>query len=326
MILNKLKKAFKANRLYLQDFIGSINSKKRYTVVNYSSDALSYTRSYYFTKFFKSTGYKFSTYKPSIAFFETHGNRTELEKSDAKIKIFFSGENVHSDVSPTARLYEDYCLDLVDLYDYLNKSNYIRFPLWLEYFFSPKADKDQIKKMVDDFNSRTFNKTEFCSLVAAHDKTGVRQNLLAHVNKIGQVHCPGKFAHNDDTLSAVYNDDKALYLNRYRFNLCPENDAFHGYVTEKIFQAFWSDCIPIYWGADTSPEPCVINPDSFIFFDRENPFEAMEKIRLLETNEKLYSEFKRNPRLCDGATDWIFSTMSQLQDKIDQLLISKDLQ
>ena len=238
---------------YILYLIKSINGKKRFNVVNFSSNASTYYTNYYFSRLFRPGFFQYSTYKPDIVFFETHGDRSEIEKSNSKIKILFTGENVHSIVSPTAKAYDDYCLQTVDLalgFDYMQEPNYIRFPLWLQYFFEPVLDMDSIQKKVTEFNTRSFTKNKFCSLVSTHDKTGIREKILGEITRIGEVDCPGRFWHNDDTLRLLFNDDKESYLNQYKFNLCPENDAFHGYVTEKIFQAFWSDCIPIYWGAD----------------------------------------------------------------------------
>ena len=42
--------------------------------------------------------------------------------------------------------------------------------------------------------------------------------------------------------------DKYATLSKYRFTLCFENAIFPGYLTEKIFDAFISKCIPIYLG------------------------------------------------------------------------------
>jgi len=38
-------------------------------------------------------------------------------------------------------------------------------------------------------------------------------------------------------------------ISKYKFNFCPENSMFNGYVTEKPFQAMLSGSIPIYKGA-----------------------------------------------------------------------------
>ena len=54
---------------------------------------------------------------------------------------------------------------------------------------------------------------------------------------------------------------------RYEFALCFENMAMLGYITEKIFDALFSGCIPIYWGApditDYIPSDCFVDRRQF---------------------------------------------------------------
>jgi hypothetical protein len=38
-------------------------------------------------------------------------------------------------------------------------------------------------------------------------------------------------------------------VSKYKFNFCPENSKFNGYLTEKPLQAMIAGCIPIYLGA-----------------------------------------------------------------------------
>jgi hypothetical protein len=55
------------------------------------------------------------------------------------------------------------------------------------------------------------------------------------VNNIGRVIPPGGQAKYD-------------FIRGYKFNLCFENKSVEGYTTEKLVEAMWARCIPIYWG------------------------------------------------------------------------------
>ena len=61
--------------------------------------------------------------------------------------------------------------------------------------------------------------------------------------------------------------NKTEVYQQYDFALCFENMAMAGYISEKIFDAFFSGCIPIYWGAsdirEYIPENCFVPTDSF---------------------------------------------------------------
>lgn len=61
--------------------------------------------------------------------------------------------------------------------------------------------------------------------------------------------------------------NKSDVYGRYSFALCYENMAMSGYITEKIFDALFSGCVPIYWGApnisDFIPADCFIDRREF---------------------------------------------------------------
>lgn len=57
-------------------------------------------------------------------------------------------------------------------------------------------------------------------------------------------------------------------MRKYRFAVCYENvKDMSGYITEKMFDCFFSGCIPIYWGAsnitDYIPKECFIDRREF---------------------------------------------------------------
>ena len=75
----------------------------------------------------------------------------------------------------------------------------------------------------------------------------------------------------------------------YKFTICYENiKEESGYITEKIFDAFFAGCIPIYWGAkniqDHIPKECFIDKRNFNSY--EEIFEYIKKM-----NEKTYMAY-----------------------------------
>ena len=75
---------------------------------------------------------------------------------------------------------------------------------------------------------------------------------------------------NRKTLMSIYKgecDSKYEVLSHYKFSLCFENMAMKGYVTEKIFDCFYSGTVPLYLGAsDISsliPELAYVNCREF---------------------------------------------------------------
>jgi len=74
-----------------------------------------------------------------------------------------------------------------------------------------------------------------------------------------------RFRHAGITVTSP--KEKHDVYSRYEFALCFENMAMSGYITEKIFDALFSGCIPIYWGApDISnyiPSDCFVDRRQF---------------------------------------------------------------
>ncbi|MCV2401637.1 glycosyltransferase family 10 [Marinomonas sp. C2222] len=67
---------------------------------------------------------------------------------------------------------------------------------------------------------------------------------------------------------------KREVLEQYKFAICFENARdIPGYITEKIFDCFFSGCIPIYWGANNIEEHIPSN--CFIDF---NQFESLNEM------------------------------------------------
>ena len=83
------------------------------------------------------------SYKPDIEIFGPVGKRYFLNKSKAKIKIFWTGECVSENaIDKSWAEYFDNCVNDVDLslgYDRLDENkfnNYVRFPIWINYHFN----------------------------------------------------------------------------------------------------------------------------------------------------------------------------------------------
>jgi hypothetical protein len=80
---------------------------------------------------------------------------------------------------------------------------------------------------------------------------------------------------------------KNAVMRKYKFAIAYENAAFPGYVSEKIFDAFFAGCIPIYIGAPDVTD--YIPPETFI--DKRNFKDYSELYRFLAgMSDKDYNE------------------------------------
>ncbi len=312
------------------------HNRVRFT--GYYPETKEYFQDYYFTSFFDfKQKPDLSSVFPTIEFFSVWNNvRSKAEKSKAKIKVFFTGECVHSEVFKEFNDFEDHFLNIIDLalgFDYINNKKYIRYPLWVLYLFDqPEFSKDKIKQRIDCINENFANlvlsrlKTKDCSIIARHDKNGIRSSICNCAEKAGlKIFAAGTWNHNDDSLWNEFANDKQKYLEQFRYAVCPENYDYEGYVTEKLFQSFLSGCIPIYCGSNNAPEPQVVNPNAVLFYDKDKPEELSQKLKDLQDNPKKIEEIARQKPLKDSAVDFIYDLNKKTKDLCTEIANSKGI-
>ncbi len=81
-------------------------------------------------------------------------------------------------------------------------------------------------------------------------------------------------------------------LKRYKFAICYENACHvNGWITEKIFDCFFSGCVPVYWGAPNVTDHIPAGT----FIDKRD-FDSYEDLydRLIHMPEYKYQEHVRN--------------------------------
>ena len=259
-----------------------------------------------------------------ISFYSVFGNR-KIEQYDRRdIKMFVTAENVHREMWSKYgdNFLSNKNIDLSIGFDYIKDERYVRMPIWLRSQFSPEWDEAEIRKHVQELRYPVIDgRNEFCAMIASHDDADLRRIITTELSMIHKVSCPGKLLHNDDTLLKQFGDNKKEYLKQFRFNICPENSDYPGYVTEKIFDAIAAGCIPIYWGSDNKPELDVLNQNALILwdFDDDNT-KNIVKIENLWNNKDLLFEMLHQPRLVDGAEDVILAYFSRLENAFAELL------
>lgn len=271
------------------------------------------------------------SYNPDIEFFAPNGKRYFLEKSKAKIKIFYTGECVSKNaINEVWKEYSDNCVNDVDLslgFDRLDESkykNYVRFPIWINYNFGEILEenfsKDKIKETIDNINSAKSKKNKFASLVASHDVPKIRTEIFNEVNKIGKVSCAGKLLHNDDTLKNDFGNNKIEYLRDFKFNICPENTISDGYITEKLFDSFRAGCIPIYSG-DENIEMDLVNKNALLFYRAcEDNSALLKEVEKLNKDDKLFEAFQNQIKINDSMVDYLWERREKILNRLENLI------
>ena len=138
--------------------------------------------------------------------------------------------------------------------------------------------KENIKKV----------KPLFATIISRHDRGGQRGKIWSSLSKYegikGRIKSAGDYRQNTSKIG-LRCEDKINYISQSLYNICPENSAYEGYFTEKIFQAFEAGTIPLYWAIDL-PEKGLINENKYCFCNINNEKSLNESIN----NAMMYPE------------------------------------
>jgi hypothetical protein len=171
------------------------------------------------------------------------------------------------------------------------------YPLWILYYdkiftqeYFDKKNKDCNSITIDDFMNK-----KLCCLINSHDNNNTRTPIYNFIlNNNGKVDSPGILLNNmDRNLVGVSSEDKLKFMNNYKLNICSENKAGEGYVTEKMPQSMDALCIPIYVGCNNLQKINykIFNKDRILFINDSNDYSKIKK--LMESPEDLYEMYKK---------------------------------
>lgn len=141
----------------------------------------------------------------------------------------------------------------------LTEGKNVRLPIWWRYIdWLRSAVGYSAERMPADFLIEPIasRRRDRFACIVANNMTPLRQLLVREVETVGVVDKWG--APFGQVLSSNFR--KLMKLRRYLFNICPENETYPGYVTEKAVQAWCMGCIPIYQGGSEGE----LDPRSYV--------------------------------------------------------------
>jgi hypothetical protein len=111
--------------------------------------------------------------------------------------------------------------------------------------------------------------------------------------------------------------NKGEIISDYRFNICYENLAYPGYITEKIIDALISKTIPVYYGA---PDVSVYIPTN-AFIDASR-FEGIDHLinYLIEITEADAQAIIQNGQIFLKSSKGLKFSYEEIADEVIQLL------
>lgn len=222
------------------------------------------------------------TNDPDVIIFSVFGKGLykTIEESSGKLpekykncrKVFFNGES-----KKKVGKYISEHSDLNLTFDENENDKNIRFPLWLIYNY--KIDRQLIPEKKD----------KFCVFIYSNN-VGFRNSFCQKLSKYKMVDCGGSCLNN----IGYKVNDKIEFQKKYKFSIAFENYCDKGYTTEKILEAYNSNCIPIYYG---NPNVTMdFNPETFINrSDFSTDEELIEYIKKVDNDDELYNSYLNKP-------------------------------
>lgn len=238
---------------------------------------------------FKPTQSPLKQLNLAIRHFLAQTFRSEDQKSQAGNKtialprrIFYTGENHRVPQSERFSISHD-----IDDFGHRN----IYYPYLFDHLLMAKLEeKDHIfgSKIKYEYlyERRTLKimPEKFACIFFGND-VPIRRRLIDEMGNYGEVELFGN-------ISGRYLDDRSTLINKFKYVLCPENDYYPGYVTEKIIHAYAMGAIPIYWGGLTKHQG--VNEDSILTIDPSQSLKT-QIARIANLDKNSYKEIYEQP-------------------------------
>lgn len=185
-------------------------------------------------------------------------------RASGPLRVFHSAENLRHDTIPA-----DYSISF-DLN--ISSTNHFRLPYWMEMIDwshegivgnqNPRYGQlMKIERLMQPLGNRFLQKKRATAFLSSHIREP-RKTLFDAVQKVMPI--TGFGAHFNQNIKGHHLSGflKQELLQEFGFNLCPENNMYPGYYTEKIPEAFFADCLPITWTDENVKVD--FNPNAFI--------------------------------------------------------------
>lgn len=219
--------------------------------------------------------------RPDILIFQEGGHLNRLYTCK---KLFWTGESILPDWSRT-----DYAMTC----HYVEDPRHLRFPY---YVWGAEARAEDLIKQPDEAEKILAEKRKFCSAVISNGnpkRAAERAEFLKKLMSRKKVDSAGKYLNNFGFLSPG-GPAKMQFISQYKLNLCYENKNLPGYTTEKLTQAMWARCVPVYWGNPRLGEE--FNLSSILYRGNySSDEEFIDEILRVDADPDLYARYLNEP-------------------------------
>ena len=188
------------------------------------------------------------------------------------------------------------------LYNHITKintgdsNNFISIPMIYNYINYYNKNY----KIIEPSEYISFKDKKFCLMI---NKSNLNSEIKYYVNilsQYGEIDNINLYNNYIENKSCYHSIELLNVMNKYKFILCFENSYEDGYITEKIFNCFYSRSIPIYKGSPIIGN--YINTDAFInLYNIDN--NILERINLINNNEEIFNNIINLNKISSTYTD-----------------------
>lgn len=232
--------------------------------------------------------------RPELLIYSSAGHMNRLYNCR---KIFFTSESLRPDFTQC-----DYAMTCFSTDD----PRHLRLPF---YVVSGGCRGEDLLKEEGEAERIVRQNRGFCSFLVTNAnprRAGKRIGFFERLNRYKRVDSGGKALNNLGRVVPEGARAKHDFIRNYKFNICFENKSLEGYTTEKLVDAMWARCIPLYWG-----NPLVgreFNSRSFLSLnDCSNEDEFIEKIIEIDRDEEKYRRMLAEPYFIDNEINEYFN-------------------
>ncbi len=222
-------------------------------------------------------------------------------KYNNKINIILCIENCYNhDIYDHYKKYGNYGNENIQIYFYNHISKivltdkYIAIPL----IYSEINYFNRFYKNIEPSIYIPFENKKFCLFVSNNSYNEKYKNKIKNfLNSIYECDSLDIYKSELGSASCFHSIEFLNVLNKYKFIFVCENSITDGYITEKIFNCFFSRTIPIYFGAKNIEY--YFNSNTFINMNEfDNNSDSIKKnIEILMNNKDKYNEIINSEKI-----------------------------
>lgn len=247
--------------------------------------------------------------EPQFVFYQPFFELSDLCKYNDSIKIFITGEPLHSDLN-----FFDYC------FGFDNEISNDRICFFPHFLWDYNGIKSLTLKQAKTIVSK---KEHFCDFIYGHEiQSNLREHYFNLLNAYKRVESAGKYLNNQEDGHIVHyefnNPSKLELQKKCKFSLCIQWVDFPWFINEKIVHSFQANEIPIFYGTETVKQ--IFNPKRFLFIkDFKTDDDLLKKIIELDNDddkfseilsESIYNEHDYDKKVLDNAITFLDNILS----------------